>query len=290
MELTFLEADYHICGYDAKNNLPHNDRCVEILQMWSTGGYFVVKNHIFPIEAGHVFLINAVETHYSNPQDTDGYKRSKIIISSEYFEKLMRTLGLSEYMQRFLTDNGGYQFEFPPSQQKTMEIDAYFADAAQRFKSGQTDKLMHTALTLDMLHILMLLFSAEAKPECMPQMPESQSPKSVALLCDYINRNLDSYENISMEKICDTLHISPSYASHLFKKITNMSIVRYATELRISEAKKLLLNTDMKVVDIAERLRFHNCTVFCKTFKKIVHCTPSEYRCSRGKHRVHGDS
>lgn len=283
MNNDILEINYHVVGYDKMSNVPHNDRCVEILQMWSTGGYFMVKNNAFPIEAGFVFLVNAMETHYSNPKDAKNYKRSKIIVSADYFEGLIRLAGLETYANKYLLENGGYKFEINPSSQRAISIDKLFANAEKCFSKMETNDMAKSRLTVNLLEMLLLLFSTPEQ-EQHDRKSMAASPKSVVALCNYINKNLYSYENISLNKICSSLHLSPSYASHLFKKVTNKSITQYMTELRISEAKKLLLNTDMKVVEISERLRFHNSTIFCKTFKKIVHCTPLQYRASKGKH------
>ncbi len=283
MNKDILEINYHVVGYDKMSNVPHNDQCVEILQMWSTGGYFVVKNNIFPIEAGFVFLVNAIETHYSNPKNADNYKRSKIIVSADYFRNLIRLAGLESYADKFLFENGGYEFQINPSSQRAILIDQLFDSAEKIYTQVQVDDLAKSRLTINLLQILLLLFSIPEEGQRDAKSLD-ESPKSVIALCDYINKNLYSYENISLEKICGTLHLSASYISHLFKKVTNKSITQYMTELRISEAKKLLLNTDMKVFEISERLHFHNSTIFCKTFKKIVHCTPLEYRVSKGKH------
>lgn len=101
-------------------------------------------------------------------------------------------------------------------------------------------------------------------------------------MTSYINNHLSTWEEISLQNLCDHLHISASYASHLFKQLTNKSITQYSNNLRISEAKKLLLSTDLKIHDIAEILKFKDSTTFCKTFKKYTQSTPKHYRLTNG--------
>lgn len=56
----------------------------------------MVKDSIFPIDAGSVFLINAIENNFSNPEKINTYVRNKLIVSRTYFTDLMQALGLNE--------------------------------------------------------------------------------------------------------------------------------------------------------------------------------------------------
>ena len=47
---------------------------------------------------------------------------------------------------------------------------------------------------------------------------------------------------------------------------------------RIFSAKKLLINTNFTVNEIAHEVGFEDCAQFCKTFKKYTEYTPTEYR------------
>jgi AraC-like DNA-binding protein len=101
-------------------------------------------------------------------------------------------------------------------------------------------------------------------------------------MTDYINKKLANWDDFSPEDICKELHISRSYAAHLFKDLTNKSMTQYIMDLRLAEATKLLLTTDLKVFDIAEMLNFKDSTTFCKIFKKYIGCTPRHFRISAG--------
>ena len=60
------------------------------------------------------------------------------------------------------------------------------------------------------------------------------------------------------------------------------TIIQYKNELRIAEAKKLLLSTNLKIFEISDMLDFQHCTIFNKYFKEMVGCTPKKYRDSKG--------
>ena len=97
-----------------------------------------------------------------------------------------------------------------------------------------------------------------------------------------MNEHNNDWQNLSLDSICNTLHISNSRASHLFKELMGKTIIQYKNELRIAEAKKLLLSTNLKVFEISDMLNFQHSAIFCKYFKDMVGCTPKDYRKSNG--------
>lgn len=90
--------------------------------------------------------------------------------------------------------------------------------------------------------------------------------------------DIDTIEAFTLDDLCDTLHISKYYACHLFKRSTGISIMQYVTDLKISETKKLLINSDTKIREIAELLQYKDSNTFCKAFKRSVKCSPKQFR------------
>ena len=109
-----------------------------------------------------------------------------------------------------------------------------------------------------------------------------QSTYTIDLLANYVGSHGDNWRDISMNQISTLLHISPSRVSHLFKELTGKSLTQYISLLRMTEAKHLLLSTNLKVAEISDILEFDAPTTFCRYFKKYVGCTPKEYRDSNG--------
>lgn len=68
------------------------------------------------------------------------------------------------------------------------------------------------------------------------------------------------------------------YLNRLFIKHTGTSMHKYILNMRINEAKRLLLNTDMPLSQIAFATGFNSNTHFSNYFKKETEFTPFEYR------------
>ncbi|MCD8574931.1 MAG: AraC family transcriptional regulator [Erysipelotrichaceae bacterium] len=56
----------------------------------------------------------------------------------------------------------------------------------------------------------------------------------------------------SMEMVCDHLNISSSYLTSLFKRYSTSSFNKCLVKLRIDKASELLLNTPLKIYEIAQ--------------------------------------
>ncbi|UNK17862.1 helix-turn-helix transcriptional regulator [Paenibacillus sp. N3/727] len=76
--------------------------------------------------------------------------------------------------------------------------------------------------------------------------------------------------------------IPPSQLSQMFKEELGITFSDYLILYRMDKAKELLQNTDLKIFEIAERLRYQNSQNFIRTFKKAHGMTPGDYR-ARGK-------
>lgn len=272
-----LEVAYHTVGSDARIGQEHFDNSIEIFQFWSSGGYFIAKGNIYPISPGTVILANAIHPHYSNPTEIDTYNRSKIIISYDLFIQLAKLCGISECTDKYFLSTGGLMLTSSVSNFNPLEIDNLFKQAASNFPIQQGRYFSQAHIIEAVIKILITVFSHAVNTQ-----QDTSKNTTLYLLAEYLNRPFNSYNSFSLEGLCQHLHISPSYASHLFKKLTNKSISHYIMELRISEAKKLLITTNMKISDIAEYLQFNDSTTFCKTFKKYTHCTPNSYRKTSG--------
>ncbi|MFP4376305.1 MAG: helix-turn-helix domain-containing protein [Spirochaetales bacterium] len=113
--------------------------------------------------------------------------------------------------------------------------------------------------------------------ERIGQNRESHSSDKAEAAVRYINERYNSKE-FSLSEICKSLAVSKSYFSALFKEHTGMTFVEYLTTTRIERAKELLLTTDLKSYEIADRVGFGDAHYFSLTFKKQVGASPTEYR------------
>lgn len=91
-----------------------------------------------------------------------------------------------------------------------------------------------------------------------------------------------SYEfdnpNLSLELISDQYNLSTEYIRKLFKQIQGISFSNYLNNFRLSEARRLLQETDMPIKIIGEKVGLLNTPYFFTIFKKTFGQTPANFR------------
>ena len=104
---------------------------------------------------------------------------------------------------------------------------------------------------------------------------ESKSKTFDSILA-FVQRNI--MQDITLRSIADACACSESTVSHLFKEYTDQSVKKYINNLRIKQAEKLLLTTDLPIGNIATLCGFTDTNYFSTAFKKSVGLPPMKYR------------
>jgi YesN/AraC family two-component response regulator len=83
---------------------------------------------------------------------------------------------------------------------------------------------------------------------------------------------------MSMGEIARIFSYNPDYLSTAFRKYTGCPLMKYISMVRISSAKKMLLNTGDEIKEIAYKVGFDDEKAFMKRFKQFEDITPTTYR------------
>ena len=92
----------------------------------------------------------------------------------------------------------------------------------------------------------------------------------------YILNNLNN--DVSLSSVAKHFYYNPSYFSRYFKNLSGVKYKDYLINLQLTQAKSLLINTNLFIQEIANRCGFKSFTNFLLVFKKHENMTPSEYR------------
>ena len=107
--------------------------------------------------------------------------------------------------------------------------------------------------------------------------PSSDNYHNIAKkIATYIEENY--FLSISGEDIEKEFYLSFDYANRVFKNVMGVSIIKYRNEVRLANAKAMILETDKPLSKIAADTGFENSHYFSRIFKKEVGITPSEYK------------
>ena len=101
------------------------------------------------------------------------------------------------------------------------------------------------------------------------------------LIKNYIVKMRNS--NISLADIANEAYMSPSYMCAVFKRETGQTLNEFIIEDKMNLAKELLINTKMKVFEIALHLGYDAPHYFSYSFKHYTGQTPQQFRAACGK-------
>lgn len=91
----------------------------------------------------------------------------------------------------------------------------------------------------------------------------------------YIQSHIE--ERLTLNDVAGIFGLSPNYLSVLFKKTCDIGFSEYITQMKVSRAKTMLLEQDMKIYEVANELGFESAFYFSKVFKKVEGISPREY-------------
>lgn len=105
------------------------------------------------------------------------------------------------------------------------------------------------------------------------QMPDSRLVKEIR---EYLDQNYA--KDMTLQHIAERFFISRENVSRKFKQISGENLSDYLTSLRITKAKMLLQNTNLRLSQISELVGYEDEKYFSRVFKKTAGQTPREYR------------
>ncbi|MDF2963706.1 MAG: transcriptional regulator, AraC family [Paenibacillus sp.] len=84
--------------------------------------------------------------------------------------------------------------------------------------------------------------------------------------------------DLTLEECARRMNYSPNYLTKVFRKEAGVNFSEYLSDYRMKMAKRWLVNTDMKISEIAEKLKYNTPANFIRYFRKLEGTTPGKYR------------
>ena len=104
----------------------------------------------------------------------------------------------------------------------------------------------------------------------------SDRKRQFADILSYIQDHYN--EELSIEYFAEQMNMSAGHFSRMFKEEVGEKYVEYIAKYRISKAKQFLLETDLKIDEIAERIGYWGRNSFIRNFRRYEGITPAKYR------------
>ena len=122
---------------------------------------------------------------------------------------------------------------------------------------------------------LLLSLSATTKQSLLTT-HKQQENQLIGFVADWLQKNYA--QPITVQETANNFGYNKVYLSHLFSKTTGTTMTNYLQQQRIAHAKIFLLETPKTIKEIAQDVGFQDEKYFSRLFKKIVACSPTDYR------------
>ena len=109
---------------------------------------------------------------------------------------------------------------------------------------------------------------------------ESSPPTDNSIIvdraCDYIRAHID--KTFGIKEVANYAYVSSSHLVRLFRNEMKTTVMKYALQQRLQYAQSLLVNSEISIEEIARFIGYQQTPQFNRTFKRIHHITPTEFR------------
>jgi two-component system, response regulator YesN len=113
----------------------------------------------------------------------------------------------------------------------------------------------------------------------LDQLEASNGPNYSPVIQRALHQIMEYYHTgITLEETAVKLRITPEYLSSLFNKEVGRNFSTYLKEFRINKARELLINSNLKVYEIAEKVGYSDPKYFCRVFKEVTGLSAGDYQ------------
>ncbi|WIV19995.1 AraC family transcriptional regulator [Paenibacillus polygoni] len=166
----------------------------------------------------------------------------------------------------------------PPDRDPVIRANSYSAEIITLmellFEESTIRGEGHEQICQHLLQSILLLVSRMLSKQT--QSPDTGRQQIVLDIKEYIDMNYT--QPLTLKKMADHFNISPYYFAHLFKNRYSTSPIHYMIQRRMGEATRLLVQTEMRVWEIAKLTGYENANYFSILFTKVVGMSPRQYR------------
>lgn len=267
--LTYTESTIHNSPYTNFVKIPytknHNHNFWEVIIVLSGSITHVINGEKFTNTQGRVtFLRPLKDSHYflEEQEQKNSYRHRDIYISDEDMKKWCNMLGKTLYSDLYT-----------PSQPCTINIQSSFINHIESsFFSPNFEATHNPTINKNVqLSVSLTLLTA---------FQVSQIPTALPPWINTFIQTLKNPNNFStpVETLMQTIPYSHCHICREFKKYTGQTVVNFFIQQKISYASYLLVNTNHKIIDIANQVGYDSPKNFINQFTKTFQLPPSEWR------------
>lgn len=238
-------------------SIPHSHSYTELFYIVGGEGQFQINDRIFPVKAHQLVVVNPNILH--TEVSFEAHPLEYIVIGIEGLE--LTIPGTDE--ERYCI------YTFPAENNVLACMQAILREMHDREPEYQT-------VCQAYMEIIMVQLMRNASVSVTQVHSRFPTNRQCASVRHYIDQHYK--ENLTLDQLSEKVSINKYYMSHAFKREYGISPINYLISCRIREGKRLLVETDLSLSQIANVLGFSSSSYFSQSFRNAEGLSPTEYR------------
>jgi AraC-like DNA-binding protein/mannose-6-phosphate isomerase-like protein (cupin superfamily) len=252
----------------------------EIVFVFNGKGTYIINDKEYPVNKRDVVLIKPNEVHkYSDSSDIEcislHFSFSHLDLVKNSIEKTVYNNCEDEFLE-FLTDH------YPEIHKITATEGSQILNRAHHlfleFQSPSPgSKLMISLYFIEILVLLARNYLYGKKGDnLIPEHIKTRNDIMVKQILQYLDTNYA--KRINPTDLFKNYYMHPNYCRYIFKKAIGSSLSHCILKKRMTEAKRLLIETNLPIKEIAEKVGVNDYFYFLRAFKEVHGITPNSLR------------
>jgi len=273
-----LDPDFPLAVLDFRtegdSDRMHWHEYLEIALCLEGTGRFLFGRRAHPVEPGDIFLVDNSHPHVALP-DAGGSLRLLLVL---FRPELVAGPGCRAF-------DSGYLAPFRGGDEQALQRIACGTPLAAELRpilgelaavSARDDPGDRHLLDAILRMALGVLVRTCATGNQAPNGADAARREQIRPVLSYVEEHCR--ERVTLDEVAEVVHLSPSRVRHVFRDVSGVGFKEYATRVRLTEAKRLLLATDLSVADVAHSVGYTNVHQFYTVFHRYCSLLPAEYR------------
>jgi AraC-like DNA-binding protein len=252
----------------------------EIVLITDGRAIFQVETSSYEIGTGEAIFIGSGQIHAAYTENTASCSFCALVFSPD----LLCSNHYDAIQNKFIDPFINKQFPLPVPIRERSSWEKEVLDGLREIVNALGLKPYAYELSVKAkLYLILAAFlsnttpvSPRARARDPKQLETEERVEKLKEVLNYIHENYAA--KISVEDLAGRIHMSEGYFYRFFRQMTRKTPIDYLNSYRINKAAILLRESRKKIFEIALDVGFDNFSYFISVFKKIMKCTPLEYR------------
>lgn len=254
----------------------HSHQEYEIYLFHAGSCRYLIHNQIYDLQPGDILLMDGMALHRANVLNHSEYTRSHIHFSPKWLSGVLDEMG-SHYLLEVFRKLHHCLIRTNENREsvRLSSLIQQMTDLQQNHKY----QAIQTQTELKVLLLQVLIIVDHLSEKEYTEIPNNKGAKAehAENIAAYVQVNFK--QKLSIEKISQSLNLSKSYVSHVFKEMTGFTVMEYLMACRLTQVKYTLeMEPDKQLKDIAYDCGFESVAHFSRYFRQKVGVTPKGYR------------